>query len=299
MSFGTMNQLSSSLRSLLLLCSLAGLPSCGNPREDLAAETDFAGRKQSLRESSMQMEREMKILRADFEKRLGKAILRYDTLSRANDSLRAQVEEVEDDAAETRGELDAHRARYKASLRAKARGLALPRLETTDGKVFEGVMVIELTPTEAGISHSGGATRVPLASLRPEAQAKLLYDRDEVEAMKAAGIAGVDAIRGIEESVGVSVRNPTQLIDVAVVRTLTRRIVSRQAMILSAEREAAEVKNSPDAATNVAQYRIANLEGRVANFRNDIEALRTQLDVELNGPQSAGGPSDMIPRSHR
>jgi hypothetical protein len=289
--FGTMNQLSSLLRSLLLLCSLAGLPSYGNPRDDLAAETDFAGRKQSLRESSMQMEREMKLLRADFEKRLGKAILRYDTLSRANDSLRAQIEEVEDDAAETRGELDAHRARYKASLRAKAKGLALPRLETKDGKVFEGVMVIELTPTEAGISHSGGATRVPLASLRPEAQAKLLYDRDEVDAMKAASVAGVDAIRGIEESVGASVRNPTQLIDAAVVRTLTHRIVSRQAMILSAEREAAEVKNSPDAATNVAQYRIANLEGRVANLRNDIDALRARLDFELNGPQSAGGPS--------
>jgi hypothetical protein len=153
------------------------------------------------------------------------------------------------------------------------------------------VMVIELTPTEAGISHSGGATRVPLASLRPEAQAKLLYDRDEVDAMKAASVAGVDAIRGIEESVGASVRNPTQLIDAAVVRTLTHRIVSRQAMILSAEREAAEVKNSPDAATNVAQYRIANLEGRVANLRNDIDALRARLDFELNGPQSAGGPS--------
>ena len=277
---------------LLLLLPLLGMPSCGDSREGVGAAADLAERKDLLGTARVQLETEMKHFRAESEKRLGRAILQYDTLSRSNVSLRGQLEEAEDEAARTRAELDACKARYKAGLRAKARGLALGRLATTDGRIFNGVVVSELTPTEAGIAHSGGAARVPLAKLSPDVQQKLLYDGEEVEAMTAARIAGADAISGFEEVVGVRMRDPAKFVDAVVVRTLTQRIVSRQAMIVRAENEAASVQTSPDAATNIAKYRLAHLEDRVVRLKNDIETLRTRLDLELNGPQSAGGPTN-------
>jgi hypothetical protein len=276
----------------LLLGSLLGLPSCGEPGEDPVAAASLAEQTATFETARKRAEGARKLLQADFEKRQAEAILRYDTLVKSNDSLRSQLENAQDEAARTRGEFEACRARYKARLRAKAKGLALARVQTTEKTVFESAVVRELTPTEAAIAHSGGATRVSLATLPPELQSKLLYDPEEVEAMKAAKAAAAEAIAAVKEVVDIPVRDPIRLVNAPAVRILTNRIVSREAEILRAESEATGVKESPHAATNIGRYRIALLEGRVARWKNDLEALRTLLDLELNGPQSAGGPSE-------
>ena len=268
-----------------------GLASCGKPQEDPVATAQAAEALASLQAGKARVEKEMNGLKADFEKRQADVIHKNEDLMKSNDSLKSQFEKAQDEAAKARRDLEAYMAKYRASLRAKAKGMALPQLETLDKAAFERVVIKELTPTEVAFSHSGGIGRIALAKLTPDLQKKLLYDAAEVKAMEAEAVAGADAVDGLKDVAGVKMRDPSRPVNPIAVRNLTQRIVSRQTAISSAENEAKEVKKSSYGNTNIAQYRVEQLGLRVAHLNKEIVQLRALLDKELNGPpQSAGGP---------
>jgi hypothetical protein len=280
----------SHLASVLIIAPL-GLASCGKPQEDPVAAAQAAEALASLQASKARVEKEMKLLKADFEKRQAEVIHKNEDLMKSSDSLKSQFEKAQDEAAQARRDLEAYMAKYRASLRAKAKGMALPQLETLDKAAFERVVIKELTPTEVAFSHSGGIGRIPLAKLTPDLQKKLLYDAAEVKAMEAEAVAGAEAVNGLKDVAGVKMRDPSRPVNPIAVRNLTQRIVSRQAEILNVENEAKEVKKSLYANTNIAQYRVKQLGLRVAHLNKEIAELRALLDKELNGPpNSAVGP---------
>jgi hypothetical protein len=279
-----MNQRPSFHRHWLLLLPIClGLASCGNPQQDAAAAAaQSAEELASLERTKAQLEKEMKLLRDDFEKRHAEVLQKNEELIKSNDSLKSQFEKAQDEAATARRELEAYMARYKTSMRAKAKGLVLPRMETSD-KAFEQVVVKELTPTELAFTHSGGVGRIDLAKLTPDLQKKLFYDAEEVKALAAAEAATAEAVKGLKQVAGVVVKDPSRPVNPLAVQNLTKRIVSREAEIQNAEKEAREVQKSAYGKTNIAQYRVKQLGLRVDQLKNDIAALRTLLDKEING----------------
>jgi hypothetical protein len=267
---------------LLLIPIFLGLASCGNPQQDAAAAAQSAEELASLEKTKAQLEKEMKLLRDDFEKRHTDVLQKNEELIKANDSLKSQFEKAQDEAATARRELEAYMAKYKTSMRAKAKGLVLPRMETSD-KAFEQVVVKELTPTEVAFTHSGGVGRIDLAKLPPDVQKKLFYDAEEVKALAAAEAATAEAVKGVKQVAGVVVKDPSRPVNPLAVQNLTKRIVSREAEIQNAEKEAKEVQKSAYGKTNIAQYRVKQLGLRVDQLKSDIAALRTMLDKEING----------------
>jgi predicted nucleic acid-binding Zn-ribbon protein len=274
----------------LLIPVLLALPACDKAGQELAA-AQAAEELASLERTKSRLENELKLLRADFEKRQTEVLQRNDELLKSNDELKAQFEKAQDEAAKVKRELEEYMTKYKVSLRAKSKGLEIPRVETADNVVFESVVVREVTPKEVAISHSGGVTRIPLARLSPDLQRKFLYDPEEVKAIEAAEVAVAEAVKSLPEVAGVRMLDSTRPVNPIAVRNLTNRITSREAQIKEAEKEAGAVNMSRYRNTNIAQYRINQLAQRVAHLRNDIVALRAMLQRELNGPQSAGGPA--------
>jgi hypothetical protein len=276
----------------LLLIPILGPVSCNRGPELAAAQS--ADEVASLEKTKTRLENELKALRTEFETRQNDILRKNDELMKSNDELKAQFEKAQDDAARIRREFDEYVAKYKTSLRAKAKGMQLPRLETAEKTVFESVVVREVTPTELSFSHAGGVTRIELAKLPGDMQRKFFYDPDEVKAMEAAAAAAAAAAAEVAKSLpevqALPVAEPGRAINPIAVKNLTDRILARQAEIAKAEKEAVEVKRSSYGGTNIAQYRVSQLGARAARLKSEIAELRALLAKELNGQRSAGGP---------
>jgi hypothetical protein len=276
--------------SSLSIPALLLLVSCGKP-QGIPDTGEAAASAASLSSANARLEKELKHVRAGFEKRQGESIRKNEELAKANDVLKSKLEKAQDETAKARQDLETYAAKYKVSLRAKTKGLELSRLETLDKVAFEKVVVRELTPTEVAFSHAGGVARLPLAKLTRDLQEKFLYDPEEVKAMAVAQAEDAAAVKDIQQITGVTPRDPTRPVNSLAVRNLTKRIVTRQDEIIKLEKEAKEVKASAYGNTNIATYRVEQLGLRVTQLKNDIAALRNLLDREINGPpQSAGGP---------
>jgi hypothetical protein len=273
---------------VLLVPALVAMSSCNPGAEKAAAaQTEEIS---SLERTKARLEHELKLLRADIERRESEIIQKNDELLKSNDELKAQLEKAQDEAAKLKREFDDYVSKYKVSLRSKAKGLELPRLEAAQ-QVFEAVVVREVTPKDVSFSHAGGAARVPLAKLTPDLQRRFLYDPEEVKAIETEEAAVAEAIKELPEvEAAKALQDPTRRVNPIALRNLTNRITWREAEIKRVENEAFQVRKSSYAGSNIGQYRLGQLSMRAERMRDDIMLLRKMIERELNGPESAGGP---------
>jgi len=261
------------------------LNSCdtGTQQAALAAQAEV----EALQRAKVKVENEAKQAREEAEKREAELLKRNDELQKEADETKAQFEQLQDEAAKARKELEEYMAEYKLGYRAKMKGEPLAELQTVDAQTYRSVVVREVTPTEVSFAHSDGVTRVALAKLTPDLQKKFLYDPAEFERQEAAKVVAAQAVEGLEQIEGIDVpvvqKDPTRSVNPIVVHNLKSRILARQQEIEKAKAEASRVKRAGDDQTNLGKYRLQVLSQRAERMREEIRALANMLDKELNG----------------
>jgi len=254
-----------------------GLTGCTKEPEAHTAVNDEV---EALQKSKAKLENEVKLLREDFEKRYREILKRNEELQKDTDAAKAGVEKAQDEAGKCRRELQEYQAKYKISVRTKAKGMQIPQLETADKQVFQSAVVKEVTPQEVALSHSGGVARIPLAKLPLELQRKFLYDPEELKKIEEAK---AETAKLTTEDPEIKQRNPNRRFDPLAVKNIKGRITSRLGDIKKIDSEATQVANGPYKNTGVARYRLNVLQSRRLRLQEDVKLLRGILDKELNG----------------
>lgn len=110
--------------------------------------------------------------------------------------LRDQIKAGEAAVKELQAQFDAHKDRYRAKVRAEAKGGTLARLETRDGQVYEDVRIREVTAIGMQILHSAGQKRIPYEELPADLQERFQFDPQQ----KVAALARESDERAAHES---------------------------------------------------------------------------------------------------
>lgn len=277
---------------VLSLCfagvSLVFLNSCDGTGRDAQVALEAAQAELSaLKAAKAKLESEVKQAQEKVEQGQADLMKRNEELQKEADEAKAQFEKLQDEATKARKDLEEYMAKYKLGQRAKLKGVSLANLKTNSWQSFDAVVVKEVTPTELAFSHSQGIARVPLAQLAPDMQRKFLYDPDEVKREEEAKVVqatvadGLERIEGVD--IGVMTKDPNRAVNPVVVQNLKQRILVRQQEIDKAKAEATRVKQAGDDRTNIGKYRLQVLSQRAARMREEIKALATMLEKELNG----------------
>lgn len=103
----------------------------------------------------------------------------------ANDAIAAKMKDIE-----------AYKEEYRASVRAKAKGELIERLETRKGDAYDKVTIREVTPIGIQIMHAGGQKRIPFEDLPAAMQDHFQFDPKQ----KAEAVAKENAVRDEHES---------------------------------------------------------------------------------------------------
>jgi chromosome segregation ATPase len=259
------------------LLAFLALTSC---TDDVAAQRASDGEElERVQKAKAVLENEAKMLREDFEKKYNDILKQNDDLQKANDDLKLQLEKAQDEIEKAKRELQEHMAKYKVSLRQKAKGQQFPKLETADKRTFEGVTISELTASKVSFQHSAGVSTIDLKDLSPEWQRNFLYDPEEEKALAAA--AERDDFAELEI---VGITGPiSPKADPIVVKRLRQRIVARQAEIKTASKEAREARQGKYGMTSLANLRVQSLNKRIKRAQEEIIELSGMLDKAMRG----------------
>ncbi len=76
---------------------------------------------------------------------------------------------------------EAYVEEYRAHVRDAAKGRILEQLETTEGKVYKDVNILEVTAVGMEIRHEGGLRRIPFEELPEEMQDHFQFDSQQKE----------------------------------------------------------------------------------------------------------------------
>lgn len=117
--------------------------------------------------------------------------MREGQLNGLKENLASATTELE----ETGKRFEAYKDEYRAFVRNKAKGQAIPRLETSKG-TYENVTIREVTAIGAQIRHDGGLKRIPYEELPADLQDYYQFDAKQ----KADALAGENAQRDQHES---------------------------------------------------------------------------------------------------
>lgn len=254
---------------------LIGLMACDpSPNPQTTADAEELSR---MQKEKGKIENELKLLREDFEKKYHDLLKQNDDLQKANDELKQQVEKAQDDVDKAKKDLQEHMAKFKIGQRQKSKGLQIPQLETADSKVYQGVVVSEVTPELLVFQHSAGIARVPLEKLPTQWQQKFLYDPEEVKALAAAKLAAEAAEKEGEAAGVVIPKEVASRVDPFVLKRLRDRIVLRQAEIRKIKKEAKTVEEGPYGQTSLTKLRLKVLAQRTGRLQDEIKELQNML----------------------
>lgn len=260
------------------------ITSCGPSQEQTAAVTDLEEEVAALKKAKTKLETDLNTLREDAEKRQSDILKRNEELMKKNDELEGQFEQLQDEAAKAKKELQDYMSKYKLGARGKLKGLQIPKLDTAENGSFVAVVVREVTPTEISFQHSNGISRIPLAKAPADIQKKCLYDPDEIKALEETEKATKEATEGLAE-IGdeVKMKDPTKVVNPIVVNNLKNRIGSRRQQIEKINKEIKQVQQSAFGDSAIGKYRVQILKQRAQRLSNDIKVLVNMLNKELNG----------------
>lgn len=187
-------------------------------------------------------------------------------------------EEIEAKAAE----IEAYKDKYRAQVRAKAKGTAIGRLETRDGTVYEQVTVREVNAVGMQISHDGGGRRIPFEQLPDEMQDFYQFDPGQKKRLLALEKAGQDAHEASVDTTLAAVKEQAgRKREADAARRRDEAIAAigvKEARIKALE---LEIRDFEESINRESQKRISNapqMRERLAKMRQVLSALREDVD---------------------
>ena len=214
-------------------------------------------------------------LKADAEKLtvvpgLEKTALDADTLARHTKArtatvteLQAQIARLKQDQSDISSQTAAYQAKYRAQMRAAAKGEILESIQTISGKTFKHATIREVTPIGMQIRHDDGFTRIPCEDLPADLQARFQFDKQEkLDALKSESNKESELAKQVEAA------NAAQSAADAVAR----------------DRQAQEDRTK-------AAARIQSIEQQLKSIESDIKDLQQQANAarsHANSASSAG-----------
>ena len=270
------------LAALALAASTALLPSCGPGAAEKQQLSDQAQQIADLETQKKKAETQFKALQEEAQAKYNDMLQQNDELQKSNDELRKALEKIQDQMETTRREFEEYKAKYRVSVRGKAKGMQIPVLATGDGRTFESVVINSVSSADVQFMHATGTARVPLAALPAEWQQKFAFDpneekeaqrrQQEAEAAKAAATAALTASDQRRVKTGI---------DPIAVSRLRERIEAREQALKKTYKEVEEVKKGPYGTSSLARLRLEVLEKRASRLKDEMIDLRNTLDRSL------------------
>ncbi len=270
------------LAAIVVAAAAALLPSCGPSAAEKQQMSDQAQQLAQLQTQKSKLETQFKALQEEAQTKYNDVLQQNDDLQKSNDELRKTLEKVQDQIESTRREFEEYKAKYRVSVRSKAKGLQIPVLATGDGKTFESVVINAVSPSEVQFMHATGTARVPLANLPAEWQQKFAFDPNEEKEMKRREAEAEAAKTAVAAALtSTDKRKVRQGIDPIAINRLRERIEAREQALKKTYKEAEEVKKSPYGTSSLARLRLDVLQKRAARLKDEMIDLRNTLDKSL------------------
>ena len=212
--------------------------------------------------------------------------------------LQNRVSILRENIGSAQKDLLAYKAKYRASMRDKAKGEQIAEITTLAGRTFRHVAVREVTPIGMQIRHDDGFTRIPYEDLPHALQERFQFDPQEKrEAVKAESsseqvhlnnVAEADAAGQVQAIANREKQNQEDkqkaISQIALLETQIKAIDGDIADLQSQASNARSQTSSAKAAgrmvvdhTNNYLYSIQSKKNQRVEVQNQIQSLRTKL----------------------
>lgn len=232
------------MKSPLTLATLACLSlmmaSCEDPAKVESADAD------ALKDAAAEVadlksdhKKELDSVKADLESAEGELeTLRLELLN-ATEAAKSASEEIE----QLRQQFEAYKAKYRVSVREKAKGEELGDLVLANGRTLKSAVIREIDDTGIMLAHAAGIGRIAFTDLSPDLQDRFAYDPDA-----AAKQANLDA---------------------------AQQAALRQRMATAAQ--ATQSKNDANYASQQSTQKLANNTAEISTLRSKIAAAKRRI----------------------
>lgn len=197
------------------------------------------------------------------------------------DGLRNRVASINSSIGEITAEFEGYKNDYRAFVRADAKGEKFGLLQTKSGKIYENVIIRDVTSIGMQILHNDGHMRIPYEDLPDDLQDRFQFDSDQ---KKTALIAEVEATRTHESQVAAA--NAIEAAETAAQReidkqtareNLQNRISARRSRISSLASEINYLERSLPYESRKRVSRAPILREQIADKRGEISTLQAEV----------------------
>lgn len=178
---------------------------------------------------------------------------------------------------------------YRVFARAQAKGEQIPSLTTLTGKVYEAVMIREVTPIGMQIRHKDGHMRIPYEELPKELQDRFQFDsKQKNEALVAESNATKEhnsAVAKANDAVDQALANQKERDQQAAQANAARALATKKSQISSMKDEIQRLERAITIETHKKLSRAPQMREELADKQTQLSTLEnqvTQLESMVN-----------------
>jgi len=186
-------------------------------------------------------------------------------------------------------QFDKYKDEYRVFARAQAKGEQIPKITTQTGKVYEDVMIREVTPVGMQIRHKDGHMRIPYEELPTELQDRFQFDpKQKNEALiaesntaKELNSAVAKANEAVDQALAAQKERDQQAAQANAVKTLATKKAQISSLRDEIQRlEKAIVQESLKKLSRAPQMRqdLADKQNQLSTLESQVSQLQSMVN---------------------